>query len=118
MLFGWRSNKINSIMQFLLSLKHPFELVHTKMCKNTPGVHRNASDSDLMAKSELGRFPLMSNIVKGICSYWQHVPKEEPNSLLSLTHKTLIIDAIKGLTNYYVRYTAIDPLKRRLTISS
>ncbi len=101
-IFGWWSNKSPCIIQYLLNPKHPFELVHTKLCKNILGIHKKASD--LMAKAELGRFPLMSNIVKHTCNYWQHILKVDSESLLSSTFKVLKDLSDKGQINYITRY--------------
>jgi len=75
------------------------------MCKNVLGVHKNAAD--LMAKAELGRYPLMSNIIKNIYSYWQHILQANESSLLHQTIKYLIKKDREGQTNYYSRIKAL-----------
>ena len=77
---GFRKNDVSYIKKYLLNIKHEFEIVHTKMCRNVLGVHRRATE--ILVKAELGRYPLMCNIVKNIYSYWQHLLNSKQSSLL------------------------------------
>ena len=52
------------------------------MCKSTLGLKKHASD--LMSKSELGRYPLFAIISKNIYTYWQHI-LQAAGSLLGLS---------------------------------
>ena len=88
-----------------MNQKHPFELIHTKMCKNILGVHRKASD--IMSKAELGRFPLMSNIVKNCFNYWQHILKADSSTLLSSMYTSLFSNTAKIRDNYFSRFNAL-----------
>ena len=101
-LFGWRTNNQACATQYILNQKHTFETIHTKACKNILGVHKYTSD--LMEKAELGRFPLISNIIQNVCSYWQHILNAKPGSLLSELHSSFTKQHGRNRTNYYTRY--------------
>ena len=101
-IFGWRSNTPRCIKQYILNQKHPFEAVHTKMCKNALGVHKHASD--LMAKAEMGRYPLIANIIKYVASYWQHILSMESGELLADTYKSLNKKTSKTHLHYCNRF--------------
>ena len=71
------------------------------MCRNTLGVHRKATE--ILVKAELGRYPLMSNIIKHIYTYWQHVYNSKDTSIL---HSFIISNIEKDRNadfNYYSR---------------
>ena len=79
-IFGWTKNNIFSIKKYLLNANLKFEKLHSKMCRNTLGVHRKTTES--LAKAELGRYPLMSNIIQNTYTYWQHMLESTPDQLL------------------------------------
>ena len=99
--FGWRKHTLQSIESFMLKQKHKFEDLHTKICRNALGVHRKATE--IMVKAELGRYPLMLNILINVYNYWQHILESDQASLI---HK-ISIHNIKqehlGQTNYFSR---------------
>ena len=78
--FGFRKSSTDYLKKYLLNMRHEFETLHTKLCRNILGVHRNATEC--LVKAELGRFPLISVIVKHVYSYWQHVMNSDPCSLI------------------------------------
>ena len=55
------------------------------MCRNALGVHRQATE--LIVKSELGRYPVTTTIVCKIINYHQHLLTSRKNSLIGLTLK-------------------------------
>ena len=66
-----RKSTEDYLKKFLLSIKHTFEELHTQMCRNPLGLNHNATE--VLVKAELGRYPLMSNIIQSTYSYWQHL---------------------------------------------
>ena len=104
-LFGWRKNDEKSILNYLFKQKHVFESLHAKLCKNALGVHRKTAD--LMAKAELGRFPLVSVMFKNVYSYWQHIIQAKKDSQLHDTIIHLIQKDREGQTNFYTRLKSL-----------
>ena len=104
-MFGWRRNDIASIKHFLFNNKHKFEHLHIKMCKNTLGINKHASD--IMATAELGRYPLLSNIIKYTYSYWQHILNSKTNSLLHQTLMHMKKQHSNGNTNFFSRFHSL-----------
>ena len=51
------------------------------MCKMALGIKRFCPDGS--ARAELGSYPIMSNIIKRIFSYWHHIQNASPKSILS-----------------------------------
>ena len=100
-IFGWRQNTLYHINKYLLYGKHRFETLHTKMCRNVLGVQRKATE--LLVKAELGRYPLISNIIKQTYTYWQHIVGSNQSTLLHSVLKYLIENDRKGNVNYYSR---------------
>jgi hypothetical protein len=100
-LFGWRKNTYYHIQKYLLKEKLKFEELHAKMCRNSLGVHRKATE--ILVKAELGRYPLISNIVKNIYTYWQHVLSSSKPSLLNAVIENAIEKDRNGEVNYYSR---------------
>ena len=100
-IFGWRKNEKESIKQYILNNKHTFEQLHSKICKNALGVHRNATD--ILVKAELGRLPLMANVIQYTYSYWQHIANASKDTLLYQLLVHMKTQHQKGQTNYYSR---------------
>ena len=100
-LYGWSKNTIKDINNFLLCTNTKFETLHSKACKNALGVHRKATE--VLAKAELGRFPLMLNIIQYIYNYWQHVLSSNPRDLIHIALKHNIEQDRIGKMNYYTR---------------
>ena len=103
-IFGWKKNEASCIKQYILNSKHKFESLHTMMCKNALGVSKHTSD--LMSKSELGRYPIISNIIKNTYTYWQHILHSKSNSLLHQTHAHLSKNVTKHV-NFQSRFYAL-----------
>ncbi len=62
---------------------------------------------DLIVKAELGRYPIMGNIIKLCYGYWQHILKANTSSLV---HKALIVSINmdrNGIDTYYSRIKSI-----------
>ncbi len=64
----------------MLSTNHIYETFHSKFCKHVLGVSKQTPD--VLAKAELGRYPLMGTILKQTYRYWQHILKSDQTSLL------------------------------------
>ncbi len=100
-IFGWRSNEYNCIRNYILSKKQKYEMFHSKFCKSVLGL--NKQTPDLLAKAELGRYPLMSCIIKRTYSYWQHILASKETSLLYKALQVNIDLDRKGSITYYSR---------------
>jgi ribosomal protein S24E len=100
-IFGWKQNNFHNIQKYLFNDKHKFEALHIKMCRNILGVHKKATE--IMVRSELGRYPLMSNILQNIYRYWQHLLNMDETSLVYNTLKIMIEKDRQGQINYYSR---------------
>jgi hypothetical protein len=78
-------NKYNFKEKIFMNEAHPFEKLHIKYCKRILGLSRKASNFG--SKCELGRFPIMLNIIQSIvrficCTFTQ--------SQESLVHKAML----------------------------
>lgn len=51
--------------------KSPTEIFHLEFCKNTLGLHRNASN--LACRAELGRYPMLNDICKRASKFYNHL---------------------------------------------
>ena len=100
--FEFRKSTADYLKKYLLSVKHTFESLHTKMCKNVLGVNRNATE--LLVKAELGRYPMMCNIVQCIYSYWQHIQKSSPTSMV---RKVILENTRHNVLHYSTRVTRL-----------
>ncbi len=100
-IYGWRKNSVCCIKNFILSRNHRYESLHSKICKHILGIDRQCPD--ILAKAELGRYPLMGNIIKYTYSYWQHILLSEKSSLIQLALTVNINLDRKGFTSYYSR---------------
>jgi hypothetical protein len=100
-IYGWRTNNIECITNYLLSSKHKFEKLHSRFCKQVMGIDR--STPDLLAKAELGRYLLMSTIVKLSYNYWQHILGSDESSLVYQALKENVSWDKKGVDSYYTR---------------
>ena len=98
-LYGWKKDK--QILGHLLNGRHPFEDLHSKMCRNALGVHRRATEC--LVISELGRYPLMINVVKHIYSYWQHVLNSKRTSLVRQVLESGMTKTATGHLTYVSR---------------
>ena len=96
--YGYRKCTMEYIRKYLLNIKHMFEDLHTKMCRNALGVHKTATE--ILVKAELGRYPLMCNIVKNIYSYWQHLLGSKESSLV---RKVVLDNPAHNVMHYRTR---------------
>ena len=69
---------IKSTMQKIDTI--PFEKLHNMFCKRTLGVYK--STSNILAKLELGRLPLLYPTAIQVLKYWSHIVSKPENSLL------------------------------------
>ena len=99
--FGWRRNDIRNLKRHLFNHRLTFEKLQSLMCKMVLGVKRHVSG--VSAKAELGRYPLMGQIIKRIFSYWQHVIKAPTCSLLHKSIQESIAADRAGYASYYTR---------------
>ena len=104
-LFNWRSNTKNCILHSLLHMKHKFESLHTKACRNALGVHKHASE--FMVKAELGRYPLSMNILCNIYKYWQHILHSKDHSLVAECLRWALQNHIFGHENFVTKITSL-----------
>ncbi len=104
-IFGWRSNTLSCINNYLTSNNHIFEKLHSKVCKHILGLNRQSPD--ILAKAELGRFPLMSNIIKQSYTFWQHILQSDHNSILYKALQININLDRKGHDSYYTRIKSL-----------
>ena len=98
-IYECKSKHKQHILKFLLSCKHHYEILHTKICRNALGVNRKATE--ILVKAELGRYPLMCNILKNAYSYWQHILQSSEYSLVTHAIKFQIKSASTGESNYF-----------------
>ena len=79
--FGHKSNILDNIFNnLLLKDKSSYEQLHLKSCKHILGISKRASN--LGSRSELGRYPLMFNILLSICKYRMRLECSDHNDLL------------------------------------
>ena len=104
-ILGWRKNNSDCVINYLLSKNHTFEKLHSRFCKQTLGLDNQTPD--ILAKAELGRYPIMSTIIKLCYGYWQHVLASNPKSLTYKALKSNIGMDRKGINSYYTRIKCI-----------
>lgn len=102
---GWRTNEYNCIQNYMLKQNSKFESFHGKFCKHTLGL--NKQTPEILAKAELGRYPLMGDIVKYTYSYWQYILSSDSNTLLYKALEANINMDRKGYTTYYSRFKGL-----------
>ena len=79
-----------------------FEKVHTKCCKQTLKVSKRASN--IASLAELGRYPLISNTIVAMLSYWRRASDACPNNLVTQAVKSQQALFDKGTgKSYYLR---------------
>ena len=103
--YGWRKNECNSIWNYIMSNKHQYDKLHSRVCKQFLGIDKQTPD--VIAKAELGRFPIMGTIIKRIYSYWQHVLTSDSNSLIYKILQLNIEMDRKGHHSYYTRIKSL-----------
>ena len=98
-----------NIDKLLTDTPRLWECVHTKFCKQTLGVHKQASV--IAVRAELGRYPLSINMVRSILTFWKRCNEKSENMPLlrnavvlqreldSAGHSTYI-SAIRAIIKY------------------
>lgn len=104
-IYGWKYNKYKSIHSYLMSQKHQFEKLHSRFCKQSIGVDKYSPD--VLAKAELGRYPIMSDIVQNSFRYWHHLLTLDQNSI---AFKALLLNMKMDQSGYNSYYTRIKSL--------
>ena len=104
-LFRWRKCEFECLMNSLLSNDHAFEKVHIKFCKQSLGVDRQTPD--LLARAELGRFPIFDVIIKKCYNYWQHILSQDNQSWLIKALQCSVNMDRCGIMNYYSRFKSL-----------
>jgi hypothetical protein len=79
--------------------------LHSRLCKNALGV--GISASNMMVRAELGRYPLVSNIIRNIYSYWQHALNMPRDSLVHLAISEHIKLDNNDLISFYTRIKSL-----------
>jgi hypothetical protein len=74
----WKKDNFQSCI--FGNTSYPFEKLHVKCCKSLLGVTNKAST--IAAMSELGRFPLMLNIIQAIIRFICNTARKNSNSLV------------------------------------
>ncbi len=100
--FGWRKNDLDCIIKYVMSKKHTSEHLDRKFCKQTLGIDRFTPD--LIAKAELGRFPLMGAMIKQTYSLWQDLLSLNDTSLSYKALQININGDRRGQDTYYVSW--------------
>ena len=103
--YGWKGNKILNIKKYMFNNMHCYEKLQSKMCKMALGLKRHVPD--IIAKAEMGVYPVMGKIVKNIYSFWQHAIKTDTTSLVSKALQACISADRAGHETYYTRVKAI-----------
>ena len=91
----------HSLDDLLRNVRDKMEKFHTRICKNTLGVARRTTD--IACRSELGRYPIIINIICNTYSYYLRMQYAETNSLLGqacLTQKSLHLSKQKNLYSF------------------
>ena len=99
--FGWRKSNLQCIKTYLFSHKHSYERLQAKFCKMTLGIRKTVPDK--IAKAEMGIYPVMSNMIKKIFSFWQHALDSPNESLLHKALESSISADRNGHMSYYTR---------------
>ncbi len=79
--------------------------LHTKFCKQTLGVDKQTPN--MLAKAELGRYPIMNDIIKQNFRYWQNIISSEEKSPTYKALQANIDMDRKGHISYYTRSKSI-----------
>jgi hypothetical protein len=104
-IYGWKRNHIKSIENYILSKDNTFEKLHTKFCKQALGLDRQTPD--ILAKAELGRYPIMGDIIKQSFRYWQHIISSDVSSLVYKALQVNIDMDRSGIPSYYTRIKSL-----------
>ena len=101
-LYSWRKQTSQCITQSILSPDKILpEKLHNMFCKQTLGFKKYSSS--YLSKAELGRYPLMGNIVQNIYNFWQHILESNPTDLTYQALKANIELDRKGAISQYTR---------------
>jgi hypothetical protein len=79
--FGHKQSILDSLTYKLFSKDNvPYEQIHIRACKQIIGLSKHASNFG--CRAELGRLPLIYNIMVAICKYRARLEQFGPNNLL------------------------------------
>ena len=91
----------HSLDDLLRNFRDKMEKFHTRICKNTLGVSRRTTG--IACRSELGRYPIIINIICNTYSYYLRMQYAETNSLLGqacLIQKSLHLSKQNNLYSF------------------
>ena len=102
---GWRRQEVGNIKQYIFYIKHPFEKLQSKTCRNSLWMSKNVQDH--LLKTEIGAFPMMGFFIIRMFSYWQHIlaPVGKNNIVNEAIHDSVLIDRNDKIS-YYSRVKA------------
>ena len=101
--------KPNTTLESIInSTNHLLEKLHLSFCKYILGVHRKTSNLGCLA--ELGRFPIIIQVIKKILTYDSYILNKSPNELLKLAaqYQKEISNNNHYTTNWYRLITLIQ----------
>ena len=101
--------KPNTTLESIInSTNHLLEKLHLSFCKYILGVHRKTSNLGCLA--ELGRFPIIIQVIKKILTYDSYILNKSPNELLKLApqYQKEISNNNSYTTNWYRLITLIQ----------
>ena len=85
----WGPTIISKNLKSLKSMNNiPLEIVQNNFCKHVLGVRRSASN--IAAKAELGKFPILQDIIGHATAYWQRFSKMSDQRLAKLVYQNEI----------------------------
>lgn len=72
----------NNFLNFMANCQHLIEKLHSKFCKYTLGLHKNSNNYGV--RLELGRFPLLTNIICRVLKYYVNILKHKNESVVKI----------------------------------
>ena len=79
--FGHKPQHVTNMLEHIYQkLKSPYEVLHLKACKWSLKVSRRSSNFGVL--SELGRYPIIMNIIMAVCKYRVRLDSFCPDDLL------------------------------------
>lgn len=95
----WRQEYIDKDTAWKRLEENEIEKVHLKFIKFTLGTHSKAMNAAV--RGEMGRYPIMINIMLSAIKYTEHINKMDENSLLSAAlNENITLDRL-GKENYF-----------------
>ena len=101
--FGWKKHpdeRISLLNQLLLTDSTEYEKLNIKLCKQILRLPSRASN--IACRAELGRYPLMINIIVAMLKYDRRLRSLGPNDLVShayMSQKSRVVNSYHSLTH-------------------